>query len=368
MRAVIGRMAQRQRVAGGADLVPHHPDIVAVHRHVGMAGAGGGDGQSMVWRVAGVELAVPDRGLGFCLVPHGMAGAVGADGKARAVVRAAGDMPVAEGGACGGCGLPLRGQHGVGVVADVVAVDAAEEGGDVALRRCCQGDAAAFAALVDQLAFGNEGDTTVVGPAVIHRRPKVRFFCGFRGQQVALVDPGDHDAAVAVDRQRVEAVGDFGAVVVHGDGGGEVRAAIQRPGKPHEAGPRLGARLRPAHVDLVVRAERQLGAIFTLGVDPLGFGVDRDGCAQAAAIIVGMPQPHVAVGRIDHPQTAMAVERRAGAQLGCLRHVAHVVRVRKWRQQANQHEEKSAHQIPSKWAFSPSPAKQGRVGEGLLLI
>ncbi|CAM5485090.1 hypothetical protein RLIN73S_05419 [Rhodanobacter lindaniclasticus] len=261
------------------------------------------------------------------------------------MVRAAGDVPVAEGGAFDPAALAVRAQHGIGVVADVVAVDAAEECGDLAVRRACQRDAAAFAALVDELAFGHEAGAAVVRPAVVDRGAEVRLAGGVGGDQVALVDPGDHDAAGAVHRQRVEAVGDLGAVVVHGQRRAEVLAAVQRAGEAHEAGPRRGARLRPAHIDLVVRPESEFRTVLALGVDALGGGVHLDRRAQRAAVVIGMAQSHMAVRRIHDVQPALAVERRAGAQLGAFGHVhVHaVVSECGQRQQAEHGDQQVAH-------------------------
>src|SRR5690606_29998838 len=124
-----------QGVALRVDLVPRHQHGLAVHRHVGVAGTGRGDFALVSRWLAGFELAIVDRRAVLRFVPDRVAHAVGADGEAGAVVRTAGDAPLLEGGTPrlrrDGVGV----QHGVAVVADVVAVDAAEERGDFALRR-----------------------------------------------------------------------------------------------------------------------------------------------------------------------------------------------------------------------------------------
>ncbi|HEV7122416.1 MAG TPA: hypothetical protein VGN24_03200 [Rhodanobacter sp.] len=157
---------------------------------------------------------------------------------------------------------PIGAQHGERVIADVVAVDVADERGDLALGHARQRDAAALATLVDQHALAHEAGAPVVGSAVVNRGTEIGPARRRGGNPVAFVDPSDHDAVVAIHRQCIEAVGDFGAVVVHG-------------GR---------------------RAERE-------------------------AVVVGVAEAHLAVDRINHLQPAVTVECCAGTQFGACGHV-----------------------------------------------
>ncbi len=301
-----------------------------------MAGAGAADPLPVPGGMAGVELAVPDGRPVRGLVPDGVAHAVGVDGQAGALVRAGRDPPVAEGGAFGVARASVRVQHGIGVVADVVAVDAAEERGNVAVRRGRQCDAATLAAVVHELVFAPEGLAAVAGPAVVDGRAGIGRAVGLGLFQVALVDPGDHDVAVAGHRQGVETVGDPGPVVVHGEGRGEGPATVAGAREAHVAGPGCLERVRPGDVQPALRSEGELGMVFAGGVDGFGGRVHVNRFAERFAEIVGVAQPHMARMHRGHPQPAARVERGARAQGRFVRHGGHVVRGRAQRQRENQ--------------------------------
>src|ERR1700754_955697 len=127
------------------------------------------------------------------------------------MVRTAFDMPLRERRAFHLWRRATGRQGGEGVVTDVVAVDGAEECVDRSIWRTRQCDAAALTALVDDLALRREVRTAIGRPAVIRGRTEVWLACFFSSLDIALVDPGNDDMALAVDSEGVERVGDLRA-------------------------------------------------------------------------------------------------------------------------------------------------------------
>ena len=204
------------------------------------------------------------------------------------------------------------------MVPDVGFENVAPERVDAPRRVRGERDAAALAGVVGRLEIALEGRAAVLGDREVEGGPAVLRGGPRRGHGIPLVDPRDEEAALAVERQRVEAVGDLLAVAVHGERRSEGPPPVEGTREADRAAVGLREGLGPGHKHLPAHGDQHLGPRVAAGVEGLGRGVDHDRHGPGGARIVRTPDEDAPVLVRDDPQAALRVHRGGRAQVRAL--------------------------------------------------
>ena len=196
------------------------------------------------------------------------------------MVRAGIQFPVVEAGAHRS--FRLLPKNGEGVIADIGFEYMAPHRRQPSFRRRCQRDAAAFATVIGKLDVGTKTQTAVArfiaiegGAGIAALTVAALRFIARRRDLVALVDPDGMQHAAAIEGQRLEAVSDHLAVLMHRKRRGKAFSAVVGTQHADFAGIGFGQRLRVGNHNPILRPEGNLGPVLAIGCHLVAADVEQ---------------------------------------------------------------------------------------------